>query len=199
VKINSILESITRLRALPARAFTLFLPAVGVGLTSTSALARSSGGHGHSQDQFAPVGLLIVASVVAAIIVVIPLLRVLEQKNDEWAEQRKKEREEWEKQEREKEERERRAREEEKRQAQKDCIYHELTKLRERIEQECPESVPGSALLRPEMLTEMVQRRITNMTGWSQIPLFLRERTDGQQFKRYREELFEIIETCLSQ
>jgi hypothetical protein len=67
-------EGITHHKTLPERAFTLFLPAVGAGVTSTSALARSSGGHGHSQDQFALLGLLIVASVAAAIIVVISAL-----------------------------------------------------------------------------------------------------------------------------
>jgi hypothetical protein len=74
-------------------------------------------------------------------------------------------------------------------------IWWELVKLREIIEQECPESAPITGLLRPEMLSCLIQSRPINEDEFLlNISLHLRVNTDPQQYRTYRRKLFEIFE-----
>jgi hypothetical protein len=69
-----------------------------------------------------------------------------------------------------------------------------LIALREKIERECPNADPARALLRQNMLDEFVRKRPIDADEWrAKIPLDLRQATDGEQFKRYGEEVFEIL------
>jgi very-short-patch-repair endonuclease len=69
-----------------------------------------------------------------------------------------------------------------------------LIVLREKIERECPNADPARALLRQNMLDEFQRKRPTDADEWRvKIPLELRQATDGEQFKRYSEEVFEIL------
>jgi hypothetical protein len=70
----------------------------------------------------------------------------------------------------------------------------ELIALRERIEAECPGADPARDLLRQPMLDELLRKRPTDANEWrAKIPLELRQSTDGEQFKRYLEDVFEIL------
>lgn len=187
------MTSIPRLTKLRGRAFVRSLIAFAAGFTGTAALAR--GGGGRSDGQIIG-GVAVVFGVLAAIIFG-AVQKGLEKRRLEreiWEEQRlkqgrlKRERLEQEKLKQERLERER---------LNQDRLEWDLLKLRERIEQECPESVPDRGLLRAEMLTEIIRRRPTNRGEWFRLPLPLRESTDREQFKRYGEEMFEIVERCL--
>jgi len=69
-----------------------------------------------------------------------------------------------------------------------------LIALRERIEREYPNIDPARGLLRQNMLDELIRKRPTDADEWrARIPLDLRQATDGEQFKRYGEEVFEIL------
>jgi hypothetical protein len=69
-----------------------------------------------------------------------------------------------------------------------------LIALREKIERECPNADPARALLRQNMLDEFLRKRPADADEWrAKIPLDLRQATDGEQFKRYGEEVFEIL------
>ena len=69
-----------------------------------------------------------------------------------------------------------------------------LVTLRERIEVECPEADPARGLLRQAMLDELVRKRPTDADEWrTKIPLDLRQGTDGEQFKRFSEDVFDIL------
>lgn len=66
--------------------------------------------------------------------------------------------------------------------------------LRERIEAEHPDTGPDRGLLRPAMLDELMRKRPTETDEWlAKIPLYLREGTDGEQFKRFSEDVFDIL------
>lgn len=70
----------------------------------------------------------------------------------------------------------------------------ELVALRERIEAEHPDTGPDRGLLRPAMLDELMRKRPTETDEWlAKIPLYLREGTDGEQFKRFSEDVFDIL------
>jgi very-short-patch-repair endonuclease len=69
-----------------------------------------------------------------------------------------------------------------------------LIALREKIELECPNADPARALLRQNMLDELLRKRPADADEWrAKIPLDLRQATDGEQFKRYGEEVFDIL------
>jgi very-short-patch-repair endonuclease len=69
-----------------------------------------------------------------------------------------------------------------------------LVVLRERIDVEWPEADPARGLLRRAMLDELVRKRPTDADEWrTKIPLDLRQGTDGEQFKRYAEDVFDIL------
>jgi very-short-patch-repair endonuclease len=71
-----------------------------------------------------------------------------------------------------------------------------LIELREKIETECPDADPSRGLLRQNMLDELLRKRPTDADDWrAKIPLHLRQGTDGEQFKRYGEHVFEILAT----
>ena len=70
----------------------------------------------------------------------------------------------------------------------------ELITLRERIEAECPEADPARGLLRQAMLDELLRKRPADANEWrAKIPLHLRQGTDGEQFKRFGQDVFEIL------
>jgi very-short-patch-repair endonuclease len=74
-----------------------------------------------------------------------------------------------------------------------------LIALREKIERECPNADPARGLLRQNMLDELVRRRPTNADEWRErIPLDLRQTTDGEQFKRFGEDVFDILTRATS-
>jgi very-short-patch-repair endonuclease len=69
-----------------------------------------------------------------------------------------------------------------------------LIALREKIERECGNADPSRGLLRQSMLEELLRKRPMDANEWrSKIPRNLREDTDGEQFKRYGEDVFEIL------
>lgn len=69
-----------------------------------------------------------------------------------------------------------------------------LIALREKIERECPNADPARALLRQNMLDELLRKRPSDADEWrAKIPLDLRQATDGEQFKRYGEEVYDIL------
>jgi len=69
-----------------------------------------------------------------------------------------------------------------------------LVALREKIERECGDADPSRGILRQSMLEELLRKRPTDADEWrTKIPLRLRQDTDGEQFKRYQEDLFEIL------
>jgi len=70
----------------------------------------------------------------------------------------------------------------------------QLVALREKIEADCSEADPARSLLRQPMLDELLRKRPTDADEWrTRIPRHLREGTDGEQFKRYGEDVFEIL------
>ncbi len=69
-----------------------------------------------------------------------------------------------------------------------------LIALREKIDDECPDTDPASGLLRQSMLEELLRKRPTDAGEWrAKIPLDLRQATDGEQFKRYGDDVFDIL------
>jgi very-short-patch-repair endonuclease len=69
-----------------------------------------------------------------------------------------------------------------------------LIVLREKIEREYPNIDPARGLLRQNMLDELIRKRPTNADEWrAKIPLDLRQSTDGEQFKRFGEDVFDIL------
>jgi very-short-patch-repair endonuclease len=69
-----------------------------------------------------------------------------------------------------------------------------LIALREKIEAECPNADPSRGLLRQNMIDELLRKRPADPHEWrAKIPLHLRQATDGDQFKRYGGEVFEIV------
>jgi very-short-patch-repair endonuclease len=69
-----------------------------------------------------------------------------------------------------------------------------LIALREKIDIECPDTDPSRGLLRQTVLEELLRRRPADADEWrAKIPLDLRQATDGEQFKRYGEDVFEIL------
>jgi hypothetical protein len=169
------------------------LSVLAVALITTHALARGSGRVGET-DPFALIvwpGLILglLAAMTVGAIQKMLKGRGLERETLE-RERLERERLEREKLEQEGLDRERLDRE----RLESERLERKLVQLRERIEQECPESIAASGLLRPEMLREMLHKRPTNTDQWfSRIPESLRARTDGKQFKRYAEEVFEIF------
>ncbi|MGH7054520.1 MAG: DUF559 domain-containing protein, partial [Stellaceae bacterium] len=76
----------------------------------------------------------------------------------------------------------------------RDEMRQALITLRERIEAECPSADPARGLLRPALLDALLRQRPSDAGEWCiMIPLAQREGTDGAQFKRYRDEVFEIL------
>jgi very-short-patch-repair endonuclease len=69
-----------------------------------------------------------------------------------------------------------------------------LIALREKIDSEYPDVDPLRNVLRQSMLEELLRKRPTDADEWrAKIPLDLRQGTDGEQFKRYSEDIFEIL------
>jgi very-short-patch-repair endonuclease len=69
-----------------------------------------------------------------------------------------------------------------------------LIALREKIERDFPNADPARGLLRQNMLDELIRKRPSNAHEWrSKISLDLRQATDGEQFKRYAEDVFDIL------
>ncbi len=69
-----------------------------------------------------------------------------------------------------------------------------LIALREKIDVECPDTDPSRGLLRQTLLEELLRKRPLDADEWrAKIPLDLRQATDGEQFKRYGEDVFEIM------
>jgi hypothetical protein len=69
-----------------------------------------------------------------------------------------------------------------------------LIGLREKIEGEFPNADPSHGLLRQNMIDELLRKRPADPDEWrAKIPLHLRQATDGDQFKRYGEQVFEIL------
>ena len=69
-----------------------------------------------------------------------------------------------------------------------------LIGLREKIDDDCHDTDPARHLLRQGMLEELLRKRPTDADEWrAKIPLNLRQATDGEQFKRYGDEVFEIL------
>lgn len=76
----------------------------------------------------------------------------------------------------------------------RDEMRQALIALRERIEAECPGADPARGLLRPALLDELLRKRPGDVGEWhTMIPLALREGTDSEQFKRYRDEVFATL------
>jgi hypothetical protein len=73
-------------------------------------------------------------------------------------------------------------------------IREALIALREKIERECPNADPARGLLRQGMLDELIRKRPISADEWrTKIPLDLRQATDGEQFKRFGDEVFDIL------
>jgi very-short-patch-repair endonuclease len=69
-----------------------------------------------------------------------------------------------------------------------------LIALREKIEAEFPSGDPSRGLLRQNMLEELLRKRPMDADEWrAKVALDLRQGTDGEQFKRYAVEVFEVL------
>jgi very-short-patch-repair endonuclease len=76
-----------------------------------------------------------------------------------------------------------------------DEAHERLVTLREtRVKVEMPNVPPETGLLRKQMLKELLKHRPTSIDEFrTKIPVTYRQKTNGEQLKRYGQEVFEIL------